>query len=699
MRNNILGRGEQVTSAGVQNYNFTFPIESQNDIAVYLGSTLLNPNFDYVVSGAGSASGFTIQLVNDPGANLNLIALLAVPLAQTLDLIRSGGIPADSIEDKLDLIMEALQMFAERWLRTIRLNEYSMDENIIAPDYSAGKWWKYDDTVRKITLADPPSGAPGLQGPAGPGILFGSGVPGGSLGTVNATYIDTASGDVYSKTDATTWTLAGNIKGPKGDPGDDGVSTTVGAAKIGPINVTAGDLQSVIDLTTLALADANYACVAIPSWQTETTVTIDSATQVTLDYTAAAPNSANVRLIIVAQGAIGGGSGGSGTLIGHDHTEAAGDGGVLTRDVHDAYAEFNAFSDANVGTVPAAKSRIWFNGSGWFQKIASSVLPLGYFTHSHSPATPGDGGPLVNPQIDNYFDLKLVAAPATPVSGYWRFYKDVSDGHFKAKSNAGVVVDFESAVAASTQGTYGVRGLVGQNNAISPLTSFDIAADVWCVRNSANQVIVLHSPGSKTVNIGAVGAGGRDQATAFSSGNWIYIYGIYNGAVSALLASLSTPPTGPTLPTGYTHWNFLTAIRLGSSGLVSCQARGDWVSYDLPQNILTGGSSTTQSAVGISTVVPTKAMRFELLTTIRATSNDDQADTIPSLILRLVSSGANYRTLIPRSDVGMNRVRANNTIIAPYVGSSVFYLLNDNATSNGSPRVDLDVAGYQIPNE
>ncbi len=152
MRANIgLGRGEQVTAAGITNYAFTFPIESQDDIAVYLGSTRLNSGFDYTVSGAGADSGFSIQLTNDPGANLNLIALLEVPIQQLLDLVRGGGIPAEALEDKLDLIVETLQMFHERWQRTIKLSDYSLDENITFPDYVADQWLKFHPTTRRVT--------------------------------------------------------------------------------------------------------------------------------------------------------------------------------------------------------------------------------------------------------------------------------------------------------------------------------------------------------------------------------------------------------------------------------------------------------------------------------------------------------------------------------------------------------------------
>ncbi len=50
----------------------------------------------------------------------------------------------------------------------------------------------------------------------------GSGAPDGGLGVVGDFYLDSASGDYYVKTGASTWTLAGNLTGPAGGDGNDG---------------------------------------------------------------------------------------------------------------------------------------------------------------------------------------------------------------------------------------------------------------------------------------------------------------------------------------------------------------------------------------------------------------------------------------------------------------------------------------------
>jgi hypothetical protein len=58
--------------------------------------------------------------------------------------------------------------------------------------------------------------------------LSGSGVPAGSLGNVSNFYVDSATGNFYQKTAATTWTLQGSLKGTPGTNGNT-ILTTSGA--------------------------------------------------------------------------------------------------------------------------------------------------------------------------------------------------------------------------------------------------------------------------------------------------------------------------------------------------------------------------------------------------------------------------------------------------------------------------------------
>lgn len=74
------------------------------------------------------------------------------------------------------------------------------------------------------------TGATGPAGAAGSKWLSGNGVPAGTLGVVTDWYLNTANGDVYEKTGASTWTLRDNLTGPTGATGQTGLTGSTGPA-------------------------------------------------------------------------------------------------------------------------------------------------------------------------------------------------------------------------------------------------------------------------------------------------------------------------------------------------------------------------------------------------------------------------------------------------------------------------------------
>ena len=65
---------------------------------------------------------------------------------------------------------------------------------------------------------------------------YGSGVPAGTLGVFGDFYLNTANGNVYYKSNATTWVLTGSIMGPAGATGAQGPQGLTGAT--GPAGAT-----------------------------------------------------------------------------------------------------------------------------------------------------------------------------------------------------------------------------------------------------------------------------------------------------------------------------------------------------------------------------------------------------------------------------------------------------------------------------
>lgn len=74
------------------------------------------------------------------------------------------------------------------------------------------------------TLRGNLKGATGTTGTAGEKWFTGSGAPAGATGSVGDWYLDSATGDYYEKTGASTWTSRGNLRGPQGIPGTPGAA-------------------------------------------------------------------------------------------------------------------------------------------------------------------------------------------------------------------------------------------------------------------------------------------------------------------------------------------------------------------------------------------------------------------------------------------------------------------------------------------
>jgi hypothetical protein len=65
---------------------------------------------------------------------------------------------------------------------------------------------------------------------------YGAGIPASNLGLVGDYYLDTATGNVYNKTNSTTWVLITNITGPQGSAGATGPQGPIGLT--GPVGLT-----------------------------------------------------------------------------------------------------------------------------------------------------------------------------------------------------------------------------------------------------------------------------------------------------------------------------------------------------------------------------------------------------------------------------------------------------------------------------
>src|SRR3989304_841473 len=142
----------------------------------------------------------------------------------------------------------------------------------------------------------------------------------------------------------------------------------------------------------------------------------------------------------------------------------------------------------------------------------------------------------------------------------------------------------------------GALGLPGVTNlsAVASTTTVRLTADAAALRDAHQNTVVRAGFGTLTnvINDNQTGseAGKRDTAgaTAAAAGfnnAWLHVYLIWNNSSLNTVSSLVAPPTGPTLPAGYTHWAYAGAWRAGGPTFVRAFHGGRWL-----RNEETGGA-------------------------------------------------------------------------------------------------------------
>lgn len=258
--------------------------------------------------------------------------------------------------------------------------------------------------------------------------------------------------------------------------------------------------------------------------------------------------------------------------------------------------------------------------------------------------------------------------------------------------------------AISNTGYSRVLAQTGANNTGTPNTQYDFSAEAVVLRNpSTGSLVVRTTTGTVTNNVSTAGptANGRDQAGAFSASSWIHFYWIWNGTTLATVSSTSAPPTGPTLPSGYTHWAYITAIRFdGSSALMRTLVRGSDVFYDIvaggTTRVLLDGQATSFTTIAnTATVIPPNAMSAHLVGIISANHNVVGAAFAAQFRpLNRTMTTANLNTVTATTS---STYQARNSFTFPLGDTSgIQYLINAAPATSGG--VTVDVVGYKIQN-
>lgn len=355
-------------------------------------------------------------------------------------------------------------------------------------------------------------------------------------------------------------------------------------------------------------------------------------------------------------------------------------------------------------------------GTGWVPGFQYGVTALTSLTGGTVTPTPAQAAKGIITLSGVLTGALTIVLPAW--AKHWTITNSTSGAFVtivKTAAGSGVVVPQGVATPVWGDGTnilaigYGAsvgaartaRNLVGANNSGTPTTQFDVSADAVTVVNPTSLAgVTLVNTGTLTNNISTAGpaANGRDQAGAFSASSWIYLYIIYNGTTTATLSSTVAPPTGPTLPTGYTHWYFAAALRLnGSTQIVPCKLRGNWVTYNTGQTSVSAGTATTATSVSVSAIVPPNALEYRLNIAQMAYTGNGTGNGAISTFVQVSSAEVTFsQSFALVATANGAQFAPGGTPTVPNVNQTYFYYTS--LTTGTNPSVSHAIFAYSVPN-
>jgi hypothetical protein len=257
-----------------------------------------------------------------------------------------------------------------------------------------------------------------------------------------------------------------------------------------------------------------------------------------------------------------------------------------------------------------------------------------------------------------------------------------------------------------TGSTSAVKGLLGANNATTPTTQYDLSAHTIAAASLTKKPAYDVNNTVFTVDITQTGPvlNGRDQAGVFSANSYVHLYYITDGTTPGLIASTVGPSAfaGPALPSGYTHWAYLTTLRLNASTeFLRTRTCNGWVYYEIDDGgvtrIVNNGAATTFTNVDLGPLVPQSISR-EVLLNCRLNFVHN-ATAAFGLFLRPAS--ATYMTAgivvaAASAQVTGVTVASANWVKWLTTNASLDYKLSAAPATSGGAIIE--VVGYHVPN-
>ena len=229
------------------------------------------------------------------------------------------------------------------------------------------------------------------------------------------------------------------------------------------------------------------------------------------------------------------------------------------------------------------------------------------------------------------------------------------------------------------------------NNTTTPNTKVDLTADVLSVQGATLSNV------STTIDIGVTGVNGLDTGSA-SAGTWYYIYAIYNLATLTFAGLFSLNQTTPTLPSGYTLYRRVGAVRRNASNVfLNFEQRNQLVVYGTSESadyrLLSLGVQTAFTTVTLAAAVPPTTT----IATVNAVLNGSLASSAAwSLTLRRGgSSDAGWIASTVYAPAGTAVDGRSAVAVRLSATQQVDYKIN--IAPQASSGAYLDVLGYLDP--
>jgi hypothetical protein len=377
------------------------------------------------------------------------------------------------------------------------------------------------------------------------------------------------------------------------------------------------------------------------------------------------------------------------------------DGRTVTVDEVDIAAQLEKIGVkvyASTGVLPtsniSAGSLAYVTGSGLYQYSGSAWSAVGS-VHNHSAADI-TSGTLAVARGGNGADFSAAAQGVIlyfSALGVLSALTPGTSGQFLKTLGAAANPAWATVQASGTVGS------LGQNSVVASNTTMTLDAAAVRLRNSDSEIVVRYNPGSLTNTVTTAGpaAGGRDQAGAFSAGSWIHFYWIWDGSTLSSVSSATAPPTGPTLPTNYTHWAYAGAVRFnGSSQLVPTRITGNTAYYNAKQNLVTDGTSTSESSNSLADTMPPVALA--VLANVNARVAVGTAGGRRDSELKLMhTTGSTYASIKLSLILNSSSCSAGGMFQLPNTSNVLIYDWDVDADAS-TPEVDIDIMGYILPN-